>query len=92
MKYVRRNTWPSIRFTDDAGLNRQALEWCDTVGDRGIHATSIRVPWEMLSEEWSHLDQFPDRAALAPYLRKDRTVSRDGFVSWEGSRHGVHGK
>ena len=29
---------------------------------------------------------------LAPYLREDRKVARDGFVSWEGSRYGVHWK
>ncbi len=26
VKYVRRNMWPSLRFTDDADLNQQALE------------------------------------------------------------------
>ena len=26
VKYVRRNMWPSLRFTDDADLNRQALD------------------------------------------------------------------
>ena len=35
VKYVRRNRWPSMRFTDDAGLNRQALEWCDAVAQTG---------------------------------------------------------
>ena len=34
VKYVRRNMWPSICFTDDADLNRQGLEWCDTVANR----------------------------------------------------------
>ena len=31
VKYVRRNMWPSMRFTDGGDLNRQALEWCDAV-------------------------------------------------------------
>ena len=51
VKYVRRNMWPSIRFTDDADLNRQGLEWCDTVANRRIHGTTHRVPGEMLAEE-----------------------------------------
>ena len=55
-----------------------------------IHGTTYRAPWEMLDEERPHLSQLPDRAALAPYLREDREVSRDGFVSWEDSRYGVH--
>ena len=92
VKYVRRNMWPSIRFTDDADLNGQALEWCDAVANARIHGTTNRVPWEMLEEERPHLGKLPDRATLAPYLRVDRKVSRDGFVSWEGSHYGVHWK
>ena len=92
VKYVRRNMWPSMRFTDDADLNRQGLEWCDMVANARVHGTTYRVPWEMLAEERPHLGKLPNRAALAPYLREDRTVSRDGFVSWEGSRYGVHWK
>ena len=84
--------WPSVRFTDDADLNRQALEWCDTVANRRIHGTTHRVPGEMLAEEGPYLGTLPGRNALAPYLREDRKVARDGFVSWEGSRYGVHWK
>ena len=92
VKYVRRNMWPSIQFTDDSDLNRQALEWCDAVANRRIHGTTYRVPWEMLVQEQLHLARLPERSALTPYLREDRKVSRDGFVSWEGSRYGVHWK
>ena len=59
VKYVRRNMWPSIRFTDDADLNRQGLEWCDTVANRRIHGTTHRVPGEMLAEERPHLGKLP---------------------------------
>ena len=92
VKYVRRNMWPSMCFSDDADLNRQGLEWCDVVANARVHGTTYRVPWEMLAEERPRLGKLPDRAALSPYLREDRTVSRDGFVSWEGSRYGVHWK
>ena len=92
VKYVRRNMWPGMRFTDDADLNRQALEWCDSVANQRIHGTTHRVPWEMLMEERPCLGKLPARGALAPYLREDRRVARDGFVSWEGSRYGVHWK
>ena len=47
---------------------------------------------KVLAEERPHLGQLPGRGALAPYLREDRKVARDGFVSWEGSRYGVHWK
>ena len=46
----------------------------------------------MLSEERPRLGKLPGRDALLPYLREDRKVARDGFVSWEGSRYGVHWK
>ena len=92
VKYVRRNMWPSMRFTDDADLNRQGLEWCGSVANRRIHGTTHRVPWEMLAEERPSLGQVPGRGVLAPYLREDRKVARDCFVSWEGSRYGVHWK
>ena len=62
------------------------------VANARVHGTTHRVPWEMLAEERPHLGKLPDRATLAPYLREDRKVSRDGFVSWEGSRYGVHWK
>ena len=92
VKYVRRNMWPSIRFTDDTDLNHQALDWCDSVANARVHGTTYRVPWEMLAEESPHLGRLPDRNVLGPYLREDRKVARDGFVSWEGSRYGVHWK
>ena len=79
VKYVRRNMWPSMRFTDDADLNRQGLEWCDGVANRRIHGTTRRVPWEMLMEERPSLGKLPNRGALAPYLREDRKVARDGL-------------
>ena len=92
MKYVRGNLWPSLRFTDDADLNRQALQWCDSVANRRTHGTTGRPPAEMLTEEQPYLGKLPERSRLAPYLREDRLVARDGFVSWEGSRYGVHWK
>ena len=92
VKYVRGNLWPSLRFTDDADLNRQAVEWCTTVANRRLHGTTHRLPAEMLAEEQPHLGKLPERNVLAPYLREDRLVARDGFVSWDGSRYGVHWK
>ena len=89
VKYVRGNLWPGVRFTDGADLDRQALEWCDTVANRRVHGTTHRVPGEMLAEELTHLGSLPSRSGLAPYLREDRKVARDGYVHWERSRYGV---
>ena len=90
VKYVRGNLWPSLRFTDDADLNRQTLEWCDQVANAREHGTTHSVPWDMLAEEQPQLGKLPEERGLAPYLREDRTVARDGYVSFEGSRYGVH--
>ena len=57
VKYVRGNLWPSIRFTDDADLNRQALQWCDAVANRRIHGTTHQVPLELLPEEAASLGE-----------------------------------
>ena len=92
VKYGKGNMWPSMRFTGDADLNRQGLQWCDIVANRRVHGTTHRVPWEMLAEERPRLGKLPAHGALAPYLREDRKVARDGFVSWEESRYGVHWK
>ena len=42
VKYGRGNLWLSPRFTDDADLNRQALQWCDSVANRRTHGTTGR--------------------------------------------------
>ena len=86
VKYVRGNLWPSLRFTDDADLNRQSIEWRDQVANAREQGTTHRVPRDMLAEEHPHLGKLPEEWGLAPYLREDRTVARDGFVSLEGSR------
>ena len=62
------------------------------VANARVHSTTYRIPWEMLDEEQPHLGKLPGRVTLAPYLREDRKVARDSFVSWEGSRYGVHWK
>ena len=48
-KYVRGNMWPSLRFTDDLDLNRQALEWRDSVADQRAHGTTGLRPRAMLA-------------------------------------------
>ncbi len=39
VKYVRRNLWPTVRFSDDADMNRQGMEWCETVANERVHGT-----------------------------------------------------
>ncbi len=89
VKYVRNNFWPSARFTDDGDLNNQAVEWCHMLANERVHGTTGRVPKRMLPMEREHMEVLPDRRRLAPYLREDRKVGRDGYVHWDGSWYGV---
>ena len=89
VKYVRGNFWPAVRFRDDDDLNRQALGWCDGIANERVHGTTDKVPKAMLAIERSSLGALPDRSSLGVYLREDRKVGRDGYVSWDGSWYGV---
>ena len=86
---TRINFWPSVRFTDDADLNRQALAWCGEIANERVHGTTGKVPKAMLGIERSSLGALTERSTLGVYLREDRKVGRDGYVNWDGSRYGV---
>jgi transposase len=89
VKYVRHNFWPTARFTDLAGLNRQALEWCTVVADRREHGTTLERPADRLRSERPKLAPLPPESRVADLLREDRGVGRDGFVQWQRSWYGV---
>ena len=89
VKYVRNNFWPSARFTDDADLKVQALQWCDAVANERVNGMTGRIPGRMLEVERASLGVVPGRSGLGVYLREDRKVSRDGYINWDGSWYGV---
>ena len=89
VKYVRRNLWPTVRFSDDDDMNRQGLEWCETVANERVHGTTRERPRVLLGKERPHLGALPERSGLTPYLREERKVSRDGYVHWDGAWYGV---
>ena len=74
VKYVRRNMWPSLRFTDDADLNRQALEWCDVVSNaRPSHPFPVDpIAWVLPADEavTGHLPVLPEVRRQGGTLRK----------------------
>ena len=78
VKYVRRNLWSTVRFSDDSDMNRQGMEWCETVANERVHGTTKRRPKELLEEERAHMLALAERSGLAPYLREERRVGRDG--------------
>lgn len=68
VKYVKGNFWPSVRFSDDADLNRQALAWCGEIANERVHGTTGKVPKAMLGIERSSLGALPERSTLGVYL------------------------
>jgi transposase len=89
IKYVRGNFWPTARFTDLADLNRQAAAWADGVAAARVHGTTRERPADRLVAERAHLLPPPAPDRLAPFLREERTVGRDGYVAWERAWYGV---
>jgi len=85
--YVKDNFWPGRRFSDMADLNRQALAWCEEANQR-IHGTTGERPCDGLQEEKLQPVPSPDR--LMRFLKEERKVTNDGYVSFDGVRYGVH--
>ncbi|KKC45812.1 integrase [Paenibacillus sp. D9] len=87
VQFVKDNFWPGRTYTDIADLNRQAIQWCHQV-DQRIHGTTGERPCDRLKDE--NLLPLPSPDRLTKFLRVERTVSLDGFVSFDGVRYGVH--
>lgn len=84
--FVKSNFWPGRRFSSMGDLNRQALAWC-MEQDRRIHGTTGERPCHLMREEKFLPLPSPDK--LQKFLREERKVSMDGFVSWDGVQYGV---
>lgn len=52
-----------------------------------LHGTTRRQPVELLAEEG--LAPSPDPGKVAPFILEERRASRDGYISFGGSRYGV---
>lgn len=89
VKYVKGNFWPSVRFTDLADLNRQAVAWAETIADVRVHGTTHERPVDRLAEERPYLQPLPVQERVAPFLREERKVGRDGFVQYEKGWYGT---
>ena len=86
VRFVKENFWPGRVFSDMADLNRQAVAWCLRADER-IHGTTGERPCDLLKQE--NLLPLPSPDRLAKFLREERKVSMDGFVSFDGVKYGV---
>ena len=89
IKYVKRNFWPGVVFTDLSDLNQQARNWCASVANVRVHGTTQERPVDRFEVEKRHLRSFPGWDRVAVYTREQRKVGRDGFVRWAGSYYGA---
>lgn len=85
--YLRQPFWPGVRFTSLDDLNAQVRAWCDEVANRRLYGTTGLRPVDLLADEG--LAALPGGAVFAQFLWEERAVSRDGIVSYGGSRYGV---
>ena len=86
IKYIRGNFWPGLEFTDLADLNRQALEWLNTVANVRLHGTTRAIPFERLSQEKLRpLDKPAYDTTIISYRRS----SRDCLISYQGNFYSV---
>ena len=92
VKYVRRNFLCGLQGREPDSLedlNNQLRQWVWSVANQRVHGTTH----EQATARWD-ADQMSMQAVNGrpPYPYRDdelRTVARDAFVSWQGSRYSV---
>jgi len=86
IKYIRGNFWPGLEFIDLADLNRQALQWLNTIANVRLHGTTRSVPFDRLSQEaLLPLEKPVYDTTIIAYRRS----SRDCLISYEGNFYSV---
>jgi len=85
--FIEHNFLAGRTFTDWADLNRQAVEWCDTVNatrKKHLHAS----PRELFAFERTHLRPLP---LFVPevYTLHQRLVDVEGYISVDAHRYSV---
>lgn len=89
VRFVKENFLPGRDFTDLTDLNNQAARWC-AQKNSSYHKVSDCVPAQKHAEKCiKNAAPLPESSELYRYLAPERTISFDGFVSYEGRRFGV---
>ena len=89
VRFVKENFLVGREFYNITDLNVAALEWCNK--QNGIYHKAVDcVPQQKhLAECWNVATQVVKTLEIAMYLCPLRSISFDGFVSYEGRRFGV---
>ena len=86
IRYIRSSFWPGTCFDSLAGLNRQALAWCEEA-NRRVHATTREIPAERLRQEG--LTALNGQPAYDTSYVSHRQVAKDCLVSYRGNHYSV---
>ena len=86
VRYVKDNLFPGRQFENLEDLNRQALQWCAEV-DSKVYFTTGKILLQELAYE--SLRPLSEQAVLDRYRWKDRKVTREGLVTFDGIAYGV---
>jgi transposase len=85
IRYAKDNFMAGRRFVDLNDLNGQALAWCDHVNNK-VHGSTGEIP--ALSIKREQLKPIP--VPIERYRWQQRKVSKDCFVSYDGTRYGIN--
>ena len=89
VRYVKGNFIPGRIFRDITDFNYEARRWCES-HNQSYHKTIDGIPHDLHSRaceiECRSLEMTKE---LERYLCPERSISFDGFVSYEGRRFGV---
>ena len=89
VRFVKENFLPGRVFIDLTDLNNQVTLWC-TQKNENYHKTSDCIPAQYHTAKCiKQAVLLPECPELYRYLAPKRTISFDGFISYEGRRFGV---
>ena len=84
--YVKQNFWCGLHFTDLDDLNRQSLDWMNSIANPRVHGTTGEIPFERLALEGLQL--LPGQR-FDTSIKTERYASRDCLVSYDGNFYSV---
>lgn len=92
VKYVRRNFLCGLQGREPDGLedlNNQLREWVWSVANQRVHGTTHEKVIERWEADRAGMRKANGQTAYSYTGEELRTVARDAFVSWQGSRYSV---
>ena len=89
VRFVKENFLPGRIFNELTDLNYEAIRWCNTQNNVYHRAVDCVPNDKHMSECMCHASVLENTHELSYYLCPERTISFDGFVSYEGRRFGV---